>query len=284
MTLVIESPNESEINRAIVISNKKYNAEQVKLVKDSVAKNTSMNEFLLFMYQAGKYNLDPLMKEIWCVKYRADEPASIFASFSGILKKAVETKEFDGFEDKVQWDDEEKLIPKYVEATVYRKNMAHPITFRAYRRIFERRRSDGKLVKNWEEMPYVMLRKVAIVNAVRQAFPDILGTIYIQEEMPEGEVKATEILPPRNETPIKNWETDPITISQKERLEKEKENKEEEPFIRYFLNVSDKKEIPELTKGEASKLIDALKHFDETKKDAGFKEFVQSLRTEEARA
>ena len=37
----------------------------------------------------------------------------------------------------------------------------------------------------WKEKPKTMIRKVAIVQTFREAFPDELGGLYSEEEMPE---------------------------------------------------------------------------------------------------
>ncbi len=173
-----------EVNTALVIRSK-FSKDEIELIRKKVAPRASEEEFNLFLYQAAAYGLNPLLNEMWCIKYSESAPASIFVSFSGLLKKVAQSGEFNGFREKVEWTDEENVIPKWVEVEAYRKGMDHPITFRAYLKTFMRYKRDGEPTEAWKTMPYVMLRKVAIVNALRQAFPDVIGALYIPEEMPE---------------------------------------------------------------------------------------------------
>ncbi len=162
----------------------RWKEEQIKLIHDTVAKGTTNAEFGLFLYQAWRLDLDPLTKEIWCVKY-GNEPAAIFASFSGIQKKAMKSGEWDGYE--ISMDPpvlKNGEYPQSVTCTMYRKGVSHPVVFTARWAEFARYKKDGTLQSNWQSMPTIMLRKCAIANAIRQAFPDHVGSIYTPEEMP----------------------------------------------------------------------------------------------------
>lgn len=47
--------------------------------------------------------------------------------------------------------------------------------------------AEGKGNGPWRTMPGTMIRKVALVHALREAFPDTLGGLYTQDEMEEAE-------------------------------------------------------------------------------------------------
>lgn len=174
-------------NKYELIVDGKWKSDQIQLIHDTVAKGTTDQEFELFLYQAWRLELDPLTKEIWCVKY-GNEPAAIFASFSGIQKKAMESGEWDGYEISMNPPIlKEGEFPESITCTMYRKGVSHPVVFTARWAEFARYKKDGSLQSNWAGMPTVMLRKCAISNAIRQAFPDHVGSIYTPEEMPNGQ-------------------------------------------------------------------------------------------------
>ncbi len=194
-----EIPNQSaEINTALMIKTK-FNPSEIDLIKRKIAPTASREEFDLFLYQAASYGLNPLLNEIWCVKYSENSPASIFVSFSGLLKKVAQSGLYNGFEESVEWEDEKEVIPKFVEIKAYRKGMEHPVTFRAYLKTFKKYKKNGEPTDAWKSMPYVMLRKVAIVNALRQAFPDVIGALYIPEEMLEQSPVERDIVEKKEE-------------------------------------------------------------------------------------
>lgn len=168
--------------------------DQIKLIQDTVAKGTTPDEFKLFLYTAGKYGLDPLVKKIWCVKY-GSEPAAIFAGRDGFLQKAHESGKFDGmkttirieqvsFSKKVkkkgyggkpdEWIEFKKENQLVATCLVWRKDMAHPFE----REVWEEEYSSG--LANWAKTPRTMIGKVAEAQALRLAF-DISG-IYSEEE------------------------------------------------------------------------------------------------------
>ena len=184
---VSSPPANPDTAELIELVDGKWNNSQIQLIHDTYARGTTKEEFRLFLYQAWRMGLDPLLKEIWCLKY-GTEPATIFASFSGIQKKAMQSGEWDGYE--IVMESSESQIkqgeaPKSITCTMYRKGVTHPVVFTAHYEEFARYKKDGSLQPSWAKMPIIMLRKCAIANAIRQAYPDCVGSIYIPEEMPQ---------------------------------------------------------------------------------------------------
>lgn len=147
-----------------------WTPEQLKLIQDTVAKGTTADEFKLFIYTAHKYGFDPLIKQIWCVKY-GTAPAAIFTGRDGFLHKAHESGQFNGLKTEREFNGTE-----IVSATckVFRKDMEHPVEVTVYRSEYDTKKS------NWLKMPITMLCKVAESQALRKAF-DISG-IYSEDE------------------------------------------------------------------------------------------------------
>lgn len=166
-------------------ANQLWTAEDRRLIQETVAKGTTESEFKLFLYTAAKYQLDPLVKQVWCVKYDAKSPAQIFCGRDGFLSIAHRSGQFDGMESGTKMIDGEL----YGWCTVYRKDMDHPFTV-------EVPLSEYNTGRNlWKDKPRTMIQKVAESQALRRAF-DISG-IYSPEEF-EPEQQPQE---PINVTP-----------------------------------------------------------------------------------
>jgi len=155
-----------------------------KLIHQTVAQGTNESEFKLLLYTANKYELDPLVKQIWCVKY-GNQPAAIYAGRDGFLHIAHKSGQFNGMETVALRD--EKNILKGARCTVWRKDMTHPFIVEVD--LKEYNTSKG----NWAKMPETMIKKVAESQCLRKAF-DISG-MYSPEEMPEPQQQQEEVKP-----------------------------------------------------------------------------------------
>lgn len=177
----------------------------------------SDEELAYFIAQAKAQNLNPFTKEIYFIKY-GNQPAQVVTAKSAFEKKADSHPQFDGKEAGVIYlqDGEIKyskgaFIPKGAEilggwAKVYRKDRTYPteteVSFEEYDNSKIRARakelkhqgkditypvmnSYGKQIgeNNWDTMPCVMIRKVALVSAYREAFPAELGSSYEADEI-----------------------------------------------------------------------------------------------------
>ena len=67
---------------------------------------------------------------------------------------------------------------------------------------------DGKPASKWATSPALMIRKCALVAALREAFPDILGGMYTAEEqgLEEQDINAAPI-PPYQDVAYTDMET-----------------------------------------------------------------------------
>lgn len=162
------------------------------LVPDAKVSDAEVEMFLqLCQYQ----KLNPFLREVYLVKY-GDSPASMVTGKEVFTKRAMADPDFNGFEAGVTIIDasnqyirregslaltEERLVGGW--ARVYLKSRAIPffeevsfIEYAAYN-------SYGKLTKMWSTKPGTMIRKVALVHALREAFPDKFEGLYSQEEI-----------------------------------------------------------------------------------------------------
>ena len=161
---------------------KTWTEAQYNLVRAICAKDATDEEFALMLNIATSYGLDPLMRQIWCVKYpRRDggaNPASIFVGYHGFVQMAHRSGNFDGYLPELLYDDAGALIG--ARCSVWSKAMSRPVVEEAYLVDY----STGK--GNWNTMQGVMIEKCAAVRAFRLAFPTIPRGVYIAEEMDQA--------------------------------------------------------------------------------------------------
>lgn len=170
---------------------------QIALVKTMVAKDASDDEFELMLHMARKYNLDPLTKQIWLVKYR-NTPANIFTGRDGFLDIAHRSGQFDGMDTKVEVVEQpiDKTFTFYnrkenrqetgrfqrpwqfkATCTIHRKDMTYPVIAE----VFEEEYTTCQNL--WKDKARTMIGKVAESQALRKAFQ--ISGIYSPDEMPE---------------------------------------------------------------------------------------------------
>lgn len=175
---------------------------QMTLVKDMVARGASDDEFKLMCHIASKYELDPLAKQIWVVKY-GDRPASIFTGRDGFLSIAHRTNQFGGMETKIEkvaepidvfhtrWVNSKQVKIEVkrewqykATCTVHRKDAEFPFISEVY----EEEYTTGENL--WKSKPRTMIGKVAESQCLRKAF-NISG-INSEEELASQEIDITE--------------------------------------------------------------------------------------------
>ena len=139
-------------------------------VKKFIAPNATDKELFMFMGIAKSYGLNPLKREVHFVKY-GNAPASIIVGYEIYLKRAERTGKLDGWKC---WIEGDKAIIE-----IKRKDQSIPIKWEVDRKEFDKQQS------TWKAMPNFMLKKVAIAQGFRLAFPDELGGLpYLAEELP----------------------------------------------------------------------------------------------------
>lgn len=153
-------------------------------VKKFITPNATDKELFMFMGIAKSYGLNPLKREIHFVKY-GTTPASIIVGYEIYLKRAERTGKLDGWKC---WIEKDEIGEKAV-IEIKRKDQSLPIRWEVYRKEFDKQQS------TWKTMPMFMLKKVAIAQGFRLAFPDDLGGMpYIPEELPQTKDITSEVL------------------------------------------------------------------------------------------
>ncbi|MGV3060654.1 phage recombination protein Bet [Streptococcus hyovaginalis] len=214
----------------------------------------SDEELAYFIAQAKAQNLNPFTKEIYFIKY-GNQPAQIVTAKAAFEKKADSHPQFDGSESGVIYEQNGEIkrsngafIPKGADilggwAKVYRKDRSHPteieVSFEEYDNSKIRKEGEvnsyGKPNKpnTWDNMPCVMIRKVALVTAYREAFPSELGNSYDADEL---QLDTT----PKDVTPVETQEeVKARKMSQIEQQRQEMQAQEEQTDLFSQADISD---------------------------------------------
>lgn len=184
-------------NKPVVFS---VNGEEVKLSGNTVMNylvrgngQVSEQEVVMFTNLCKFQKLNPFLNEAYLVKF-GSQPASIIVSKEAFMKRAEAHLKYKGFEAGIVVERDGQLVD--VEGAiklkndilvggwckVYREDRNAPVTARISLEEF----SKGQAT--WKQMPLTMIRKSAIVNALREAFPEALGAMYTEDD---ADVKPT---------------------------------------------------------------------------------------------
>ena len=150
-------------------------------------------------------NLNPLANEVYIVAYRKKNGGtefSLIVSKEAFLKRAAQNPNYEGFEAGVVVVDNEGVMHERKGALmlpgdtlvggwarVYHKNFKVPIE------IFVSREEYDKKQSTWNTMPATMIRKTALVNALREAFPEDLGNMYTEDDGGETFDRLKDVTP-----------------------------------------------------------------------------------------
>ena len=150
-------------------------------------------------------NLNPFANEVYIVAYKnrnGGTEFSLIVSKEAFLKRAAQCKDYEGFEAGVVAVDSEGVMHERKGAImlpggymiggwarVYRKNFKVPVE------IFVSREEYDKKQSTWNSMPATMIRKTALVNALREAFPEDLGNMYTEDDGGETFDRIKDVTP-----------------------------------------------------------------------------------------
>jgi hypothetical protein len=99
---------------------------------------------------------------------------------------AERTGKYDGQDEPEYERDKDGLIIA-CKVRVYRKDWSRPAVGVAYWSEYVQTKKDGSPTKFWADMPHVMIAKCAEAIAMRKAFPEDMGGLYVDEEMQQSD-------------------------------------------------------------------------------------------------
>ena len=157
--------------------------------------NPSTKDVVAFMAKCQARGLNPLAGDAYMVAY--GNTSSVIVSKDYFVRTAQMQPEHDGFEAGVVIAyngsisrqegslvlDGWQLVGGW--ARVYKKTQKYPV----YAEVSLKEYNTGKSL--WVSKPATMIRKVALVQALREAYPTAFGGIYDASEMPEPQEQAS---------------------------------------------------------------------------------------------
>lgn len=190
------------------------NNEEVKISLDDI-KNTLTNgngqvtnkEAVMFLSLCRYQHLNPFIREAYLVKF-GDNPATMIVGKDVLLKRAMRAEKFKGLQAGVIIANNGEFIEREGTfvldgealvggwAKVYLKDYETPF----YSSVSLKEYSTGK--SNWASKPATMIRKVALAQALREAFPEEMSSLYDQTEMDKEVLDATGKEIEVDETPV----------------------------------------------------------------------------------
>ena len=183
----------------------------------------SEKEIMAFMAKCQARGLNPLAGDAYMVTFQdrmnGGTSTSVITSKDYFVRTATQQERFDGMEagiivlanEQLTYRNGSFYLPSELLvggwARVHVKGWKVPVEAQ----VMVAEYSTGK--KMWKTKPATMIRKVALVQALREAFPVAFGGIYEREEMGDmGEVSEPEVVV--EETPTDG----PVTAEQRREI------------------------------------------------------------------
>ncbi|MBA3953725.1 recombinase RecT [Candidatus Dependentiae bacterium] len=236
----------------------------LELIKNTVAKGATEEELKTLIYLCKEYNLDPIKKEIYFLKYGGK--ATILTSRDGYLKIANLNEQFDGLESDVVYVGD-KLTKKddgslHIEYSPEHLSFDKTKLMGAFCSVFRKDRRKATTVfvslkdyykkgaPIWEQYINAMILKVAEAMALKRAFS--ISGLVTREEI-EKEHFETDIEPELIEEKL-------VTEAQRKAVFAIVSSKSltEESVKELMLKNFNKTATKDLTKEEARSLISFL--------------------------
>lgn len=167
-------------------------------------------QFNLFVATARECCLNPVKREVYAVVYNdsrsGEKKMNIITGYEVYLKRAERTGKLNGWE--CHTDGQGQQMKAVV--TIDRKDWEHPFKHEVYMSEY----NTGKSL--WASKPITMLKKVAMAQAFRLAFPDELGGMpYTSDELGTDEQAERNVTPQKPQA-VTGEETKPAEPKQVE--------------------------------------------------------------------
>lgn len=177
-------------------------------------------EVMMFLSLCRFQHLNPFLKEAYLIKYgsspatmvtgkdvftkRAQRNKDYAGKRAGIIVRNNETGETEQREGTFYLPQEETIVGGWARVMIKnRESEFAAVSFDEY----AGRTKDGKLNSQWSTRPATMIRKVALVQALREAFPEDYTGLVSPEEVPEANGVLTDAAPITAKTAAETQET-----------------------------------------------------------------------------
>lgn len=158
--------------------------------------NVTDQEVAMFLNLCRFQHLNPFLREAYLIKF-GNQPATIVTGKEAITKRAMRNPKYAGQQAGIVIFNQESGALEYRNgallmngeklvggwAKVYVKGYEVPIEAVVSYDEYVGVKNDGSVNSQWAKKPATMIRKVALVQALREAFPEDLGGLYASEEV-----------------------------------------------------------------------------------------------------
>lgn len=180
---------------------------QRSLLRRTVARDCSSDEFELFVMQCERTGLDPSSRQIYLIERSAKDANGnwikkydIQISIDGYRLVAQRSGEYEGQSGPFwcgtdgQWVDVwlNAYPPSAAKVGVWRRGFREPVWGVAKYEEYAQLKKDGKPNTMWAKMPANQLAKCAESLALRKAYPQELSGLYTDVEMEQAQDVAVE--------------------------------------------------------------------------------------------
>ena len=195
----------SEAPRAGSMTVREFTRSQEELIRDTICKGSSPEEFQLFVAQCVRTGLDPFSRQIWAIMRRSSEfengqkvwknKMTIQVSIDGLRLIADRSRQYEGQlgpfwcgpdgEWKEVWFSSDP--PFAAKVGVWKTGFREPLWRVAKWSSYAAKNKDGVLEGLWGKMGDVLIAKCAESLALRSAFPHETSGLYTREEMMQSD-------------------------------------------------------------------------------------------------
>lgn len=173
----------------------------LEIVKKFICPAATDQEAYAFLQLCKSQSLNPFLREAYLIKY-GTEAASIVVGKETFTKRADRLPQYNGFKaglillsggnviyrEGSFFTSAETLLGGWAE--VYRSDRSIPYRNEVKLEEYQGRTKGGEITRMWREKPATMIRKVPLMQSLREAFPDEFGGMYGAEEINAVDVAA----------------------------------------------------------------------------------------------
>lgn len=204
------------------------NGEEVKLSAAMVkkylvngdAENVTDQEVMMFLTLCKYQHLNPFLREAYLIKY-GNQPATIVTGKDTFTKRAAKNPRYLGKESGIIVETEDGY--EHREGTFHMKDEPivggwakifvtdrQPELFTVSFDEYAGRKKDGTLNSQWTSKPATMIRKVAVVQGLRECFPEDFEGLISPEEVSSVMPNVDEIVSDTAPIEVKAIEEKPL--------------------------------------------------------------------------